>query len=199
MDKLKLENEEKDRRISIAIISDAGSKFEKQKKIKYGGPLAAIWGMFADFTNNSTVHGVRYLGERRRHWSERTFWIIAFLISITGCSVLIYNIYNKWQLSPVIISVAEKSTPIWEIPFPAITICPQTKVKNDFLNFTKAFKIMINTPSDEPYNLTTDELHKLEALAQVCGQIVTAGNEISQIGVDVSAKLIITGLSCHLL
>ena len=31
----------------------------------------AIWGMFADFTSNSTVHGVKYLGERRRHWSER--------------------------------------------------------------------------------------------------------------------------------
>lgn len=27
--------------------------------------------MFADFASNSTVHGVRYLGERRRHWSER--------------------------------------------------------------------------------------------------------------------------------
>ena len=51
MDKLKLENEEKDRRISIAIISDAGSEFEKQKIIKYDGPLAAFWGMFADFTS----------------------------------------------------------------------------------------------------------------------------------------------------
>lgn len=40
MDKLKLEHEEKDRRISMATISDAGSEFERKKKIKYGGPLA---------------------------------------------------------------------------------------------------------------------------------------------------------------
>jgi len=32
--------------------------------------------MFADFCNNSTVHGVKYLGEKQRHWSERAFWVI---------------------------------------------------------------------------------------------------------------------------
>lgn len=40
MDKLKLENNEADRRISMATISDAGSDFERKNKIKYGGPLA---------------------------------------------------------------------------------------------------------------------------------------------------------------
>ena len=152
----------------MITISDAGSEFERKKKIKYGGPLAAAWGMFADFTSNSTVHGVKYLGERRRHWSERAFWIIAFLISVTGCSILIYKIYNKWQLSPVIVSFAEKSTPVWEIPFPAITICPETKVTNDDLAFTKAYTTIVSTTPGEPYNLTTDELNKVEALAQVC-------------------------------
>jgi hypothetical protein len=32
--------------------------------------------MFEDFTNNSTVHGVKYLGEKKRHWSERAFWVL---------------------------------------------------------------------------------------------------------------------------
>jgi hypothetical protein len=38
--------------------------------------LTAVWGMFEDFTNNSTVHGVKYLGEKKRHWSERAFWVL---------------------------------------------------------------------------------------------------------------------------
>jgi hypothetical protein len=37
--------------------------------------LTAAWGMWEDFTNNSTVHGVKYLGEKKRHWSERAFWV----------------------------------------------------------------------------------------------------------------------------
>ena len=167
MDKLKLENKKNDVRITMTTISDAESEFERKKKIKYGGLLAAIWGMFADFTSNSTVHGVKYLGERRRHWSERTFWVFSFLISITGCSVLIYNIYNKWQLSPVVVSFAETSTPIWKIPFPAITICPETKNIKDELDYRKAYLAIITTHG-KPDNLSTDELHKLEALAQVC-------------------------------
>lgn len=65
------------RRVSIlSLASDAGSDYESKKNIKYGKPLAALWGMWEDFTNNSTVHGVKYLGEKKRHWSERSFWVI---------------------------------------------------------------------------------------------------------------------------
>lgn len=120
--------------------------------------------MFADFTKNSTVHGVKYLGEHRRHWSERAFWIIAFFISVTGCSIMIHKIYNKWQLSPVIVSFAEKSTPVWQIPFPAVTICPETKVLKKYVDFTQAYMLTANSPE----NLTIDEYRYLEAVAQVC-------------------------------
>ena len=135
--------------------------------------------MFADFTANSTVHGVKYLGERRRHWTERAFWIIAFLTSVTGCSFLIVKIYNKWQLSPVIVSFAEKSTPVWEIPFPAITICPETKATNEHLEFTRGYNTIVSTPAGEKYNLTDDELLKLEAIAQVCDPHLFAEHNIS--------------------
>lgn len=33
--------------------------------------LQAAWALFVEFCTNSTVHGVRYFAERRRHWSER--------------------------------------------------------------------------------------------------------------------------------
>lgn len=31
----------------------------------------AAWGLFLEFSMNSTVHGIRYFGERKRHWTER--------------------------------------------------------------------------------------------------------------------------------
>jgi acid-sensing ion channel, other len=127
--------------------------------------LSASWGIFSDFTNNSTVHGVKYLGERRRHWLERIFWVIAFFISVTGCCVLINKIYVKWQLSPVIVSFAEKSTPVWQIPFPAVTICPETKALKEKIDFTKGyFAIKLSNSS----SLTSEELRNLEAVAQIC-------------------------------
>lgn len=31
----------------------------------------AIWELFSEYSNGSTIHGLRYLGEKRRHWTER--------------------------------------------------------------------------------------------------------------------------------
>lgn len=46
------------------------------------------------------------------------------------------NAFNKWYESPVIVHFASRSTPIWEIPFPAITICPETKLRQIHSNIT---------------------------------------------------------------
>lgn len=72
------------------------------------------------------------------------------------CGKLIHNVYTKWDQSPVIVSFAEKSTPVWEIPFPAVTICPETKAKVELLNFTSAYHTM-NEATTPPYNMTDEE------------------------------------------
>ena len=66
------------------------------------------------------------------------------------------KIYTKWQAVPVIVSFAEISTPIYKIPFPAVTICPQTKAKMSIVNFAENFHILRNT--DPPYENLTDDV-----------------------------------------
>ena len=56
-------------------------------------------------------------------------------LSITGCSFLISKTYMKWQNSPVIVSLDDKPTSVHNIPFPAVTICPEIKVKRSSLDF----------------------------------------------------------------
>ena len=68
-------------------------------------------------------------------------------------------------MSPVIVSFAEKSTPVWQIPFPAVTICPETKAMTKHVAFTKSY-LMVQTGRKE--NLTAAELRNLEAVSQVC-------------------------------
>lgn len=65
--------------------------------------------------------------------------------------MLIFNVWMKWQLSPVIVSFDEKSTPIWHIPFPAVTICPETKARTDILNFTQSYTNLYNTVKETGY------------------------------------------------
>lgn len=49
------------------------------------------------------------------------------------------NIWWKWNNNPVIVSFAEKSTPVWQIPFPAVTVCMETKSRQTFFNFTDMY------------------------------------------------------------
>lgn len=79
---------------------------------------------------------------------NRIWWIIAFGLSLFFCGFLIHNVWIKWDQSPVIVSFAEKSTPVWEIPFPAVTICPETKTYMDKLNFTDAYHTLIEGMRD---------------------------------------------------
>lgn len=93
----------------------------------------------------------------------RIFWVIVFLVSITGCSFLIMKMYDKWQKSPVISSFAEKSTPVWKIPFPAVTICPEIKAKFNVIKIKDSLNALLD---GKP--LTDDDLIKMDALTQLC-------------------------------
>jgi amiloride-sensitive sodium channel len=76
------------------------------------------------------------------------WWGLVFLICFFGCGRLIFNIYQKWDTTPVIVSFAEKSTPVWQIPFPAVTICPETKARMELFNFTARFHNLFENASD---------------------------------------------------
>lgn len=96
-----------------------------------------------------------------------------------GCGKLILNVYVKWDQSPVIVSFAEKSTPVWEIPFPAVTICPETKANVSLLNFTGLYhQMMFN--EHPPYNISDDEYRRMQAVAQVCDAHLTGGFDLDQ-------------------
>lgn len=102
-------------------LGDAADKPYKRRSLWQG-----IKQIYFEYCANTSIHGVQYLGEQRP-WKEKLFWVCVFVVSIYCCSNLIENIYVKWNETPVIVSFAEKSTPVWSIPFPAITICSETK------------------------------------------------------------------------
>ncbi|KAK5641661.1 hypothetical protein RI129_010208 [Pyrocoelia pectoralis] len=90
---------------------------------------------FTEYCDNSTIHGLKFIGERKRSIIEKVWWIIFVTVSLYLCATMIKTTYNKWMNSPVIVSFATSETPIWEIPFPAITICPLMKTDLNKFNF----------------------------------------------------------------
>ncbi|KAM8721472.1 hypothetical protein ACLKA7_007361 [Drosophila subpalustris] len=133
-------------------------------------------GTYQDYCQHTSIHGVQYLGERDRPIKERLFWLTVFVVSIYSCTKLIYSAYTKWDATPVIVSFAEKSTPVWNIPFPAITICSETKRvlnkasgNNSYANLYNQFTAdMRATRIFKPQNITAGELEEFRTLLHVC-------------------------------
>lgn len=69
--------------------------------------------------------------------------MIMFVIATCLSCYMIHDSYKKWNESPVIVSLSEKSTPVWKVPFLAVTICPEVKISAKMLNITQTFHDII--------------------------------------------------------
>jgi amiloride-sensitive sodium channel len=60
----------------------------------------------------------------------------AFLLSSGVAVYYIHKIWYKWNTSPVLVSISDVPTSVENIPFPAVTICPQVTVKQTEFNYS---------------------------------------------------------------
>uniref|UniRef100_A0AAG5DSI9 Uncharacterized protein n=1 Tax=Anopheles atroparvus TaxID=41427 RepID=A0AAG5DSI9_ANOAO len=125
--------------------------------------------VFLEYCAGSSIHGVRYFDSTERTSCERFWWIIVFSLSMIGCGTMIYKTYTKWDQNPIIVSFSEKTTPVSEIQFPSVTICPETKVSTARLNFTAEINALDVNRRDPNSTLIADTIGKLKVFAQVCG------------------------------
>ncbi|CAO1385585.1 unnamed protein product [Diamesa serratosioi] len=124
--------------------------------------------MLNDYMSETSIHGFRYLMEGKR--INGVFWFIALMFSVVGCVFLIKQTYSKWNDNPVIVSFAQKATPLYTIPMPAITICPEIKYKRSFFNLTKQQNVL---------NVTDPTLISYQdALFSICPESYPAGSKV---------------------
>lgn len=123
-----------------------------------------LWKMFSEYSNESSIHSLQYIGKENIHFVERIFWIAAFIFSFLACTLLIHQTYLKWENDPVLVTFNERATPTWKIPFPSITLCPESPVNAEKFNVKQAIFNLKNSKS----NMTADDLRKLDALGQIC-------------------------------
>ncbi|KFB49418.1 AGAP011610-PA-like protein [Anopheles sinensis] len=123
--------------------------------------------LWEDYCMNSTIHGFKYFVGSKRTLIERVWWFVVCIMSFYGCGRLIHSIYMKWDRNPVVVTFAEKARPVFSIPFPAVTICPEIKVRKAEFDFSQAYQVYNDYENEDAY-LPPDQLEKLEALLQVC-------------------------------
>ncbi|XP_017077679.1 pickpocket protein 28 [Drosophila eugracilis] len=81
------------------------------------------------FLNQTSLHGLKFVGDSSLSSWERSFFFGSFVIALIITVHLISNIYVKWDSTPVIIGISPHATSILKVPFPAITICNMNQVQ----------------------------------------------------------------------
>ncbi|KAG7200622.1 hypothetical protein KM043_001178 [Ampulex compressa] len=78
---------------------------------------------------NSSLHGLRYVGDPKLSITERIFWMITFTVAVITASYYIWFLYQKWMSAPIIISLSPEPIALTEFPFPSVTICNMNNAK----------------------------------------------------------------------
>ena len=99
----------------------------KENKKNKGQSEHFIERWFSSFCDNTSVHGMKYIGQKNFHWSEKTIWSILVLSAIFGIIYISLELSAKFSNSPLSTVVESTIFPVSEIAYPAITICNRNR------------------------------------------------------------------------
>ncbi|XP_028152237.2 pickpocket protein 28-like isoform X1 [Diabrotica virgifera virgifera] len=113
-----------------------------------------------DYCEHSSITGFNYVAEERSK-TERILWLILIAVALSLSIYFINEQYNKYEENPFIVSFATRDTPIYEIPFPAVTICPFAKFNRSIFNYTNVVHRLWDNLTISNYELETAQYMSL--------------------------------------
>nr|XP_053610764.1 pickpocket protein 28-like isoform X1 [Plodia interpunctella] len=103
---------------------------------------------------------------RKNHGKLRYLGVIIFLFGALLSLILIISLWTKWTQSGLVIINADKLVPVHEIPFPAVTVCLESKSLPYKYNFTENYHLYNN--SETRARMSNLDREMFEDLTLVC-------------------------------
>ncbi|KAF7266909.1 hypothetical protein GWI33_019836 [Rhynchophorus ferrugineus] len=143
------------------------------------------------FSQNTTIHGLNFIGNRRIYKAERIFWLLTVTVAFGIISYLVKSNWEHYNANPTMVTI-KKDFRNWENPFPAATACFVDKVDKEkateyirkkwrinetdnkfeyYMNYVKAVSNLTYTTFNllEPYehDLTLNDVDMVDLVTQV--------------------------------
>ncbi|XP_071743578.1 pickpocket protein 28 [Lepeophtheirus salmonis] len=112
---------------------------------------ASLKKVFENFCNQSSLHGLQFLVDYHQSHFVRLLWLLAIISSWSFGIFMIMLFWEKWKESPILVSFDDDLSPIWQIPFPAVTICNMNKILKSQVN--KIDKLAKMYPNNDTYKI----------------------------------------------
>ncbi|KAI8039941.1 hypothetical protein M5D96_007366 [Drosophila gunungcola] len=85
------------------------------------GSLRRTWG---DFCATSSIHGLRYTRDEDTNKIVHLVWLLISLVMFCCAVVMAHTFYMDYRSSPTRMNVESDHTPVSNLYFPPVTICP---------------------------------------------------------------------------
>uniref|UniRef100_A0A182UUX0 Uncharacterized protein n=1 Tax=Anopheles merus TaxID=30066 RepID=A0A182UUX0_ANOME len=97
---------------------------------------ATVRSVVQTFCENTSLHGLRYVyGEDRTGATTtphsrmlRMLWLLVCMVSIGFTMIMGMIAWMRFRTTPTITTIETMTYPIWNIPFPAVTVCNINKI-----------------------------------------------------------------------
>ena len=125
-------------------------KISKVRKRKEPITKNGVLNILRDYSAESSIHGIPYLGNNGHSTCGRVFWMITVCIALTCTLFQVIIIWHQWIDDPVVTTLDTISLPVEQIDFPAVTLCPQGSTEDIIDNvFYHQFEEWILTQFDD--------------------------------------------------
>ncbi|GLH05353.1 Sodium channel protein Nach [Gryllus bimaculatus] len=84
--------------------------------------------LLLDYCDFSSFHGLRFIADERRHWTERLFWLACCLLSWYGSILLIRASWDAFQNNAISFNT-ETNYLSWDTKFFSVTVCDEEPSK----------------------------------------------------------------------
>ncbi|VVC45397.1 Hypothetical protein CINCED_3A008336 [Cinara cedri] len=111
-----------------------------------------------EYASHSTVHGMRYIS--KASLLEKIFWTTMLTICGLSACFIGNELWLRYNSKPTNLAVKDTHVPLYEFPFPSITLCPAIKVKK-----STALEYFSRYISIENDSLRTDLEHIMSILS----------------------------------
>jgi hypothetical protein len=66
--------------------------------------------LVADYSTKTSIQGLNYIADTSLTLFERLWWLVIFVVSVFCCGLFIFDVFQRYDSSPIIVSLAETET-----------------------------------------------------------------------------------------
>ncbi|KAJ1527770.1 hypothetical protein ONE63_007725 [Megalurothrips usitatus] len=97
-----------------------------------------LFSLLRDFLTNTSFHGLRFVAQKERHWTERVFWLVCCGVSWWASAKLMLASWDQFQ-NNAISFVVESTYLDWDTTFPSISVCEEDNMERVYFMSAKLY------------------------------------------------------------